>query len=99
MSLFLLLCSYSLTGGNSQFTINPSTGQIITSAVLDREAKENYTLIIVAKDGGFPKPLSSSASVLVTVADINDNPPKFQHHPYVTHIPSPTSSGKLIIEM
>ncbi|KAJ7326976.1 hypothetical protein JRQ81_016735 [Phrynocephalus forsythii] len=90
------IISYSLTGGNSQFTINPSTGQIITSALLDREAKENYTLIIVAKDGGFPKALSSSTSVLVTVKDINDNPPKFQHHPYVTHIPSPTSSGTFV---
>uniref|UniRef100_A0A803T2Y4 FAT atypical cadherin 4 n=1 Tax=Anolis carolinensis TaxID=28377 RepID=A0A803T2Y4_ANOCA len=86
----------SLSGGNSQFTINPSTGQIITSALLDRETKENYTLIIVARDGGFPNALSSSTSVLVTIADVNDNPPKFQHHPYVTHIPSPTSSGTFV---
>ncbi|XP_038255144.1 protocadherin Fat 4 [Dermochelys coriacea] len=88
--------SYSLIGGNSQFTINPSTGQIITSALLDRETKENYTLVVVACDGGFPKALSSSTSVLVTVADVNDNPPKFQHHPYVTHIPSPTTSGSFV---
>lgn len=82
-------------GGNSQFTINPSTGQIITSALLDREARENYTLVVVASDGGQPRALSSSASVLVSVADVNDNPPKFQHHPYVTHVPSPTTSGNL----
>ncbi|KAK9398884.1 protocadherin Fat 4 [Crotalus adamanteus] len=88
--------SYSLSGGNSQFTINPSTGQIITSALLDREDKENYTLIIVAKDGGIPTALSSSTNVLVTIADVNDNPPKFQHHPYVTHIPSPTSTGTFV---
>nr|XP_056711917.1 protocadherin Fat 4 [Euleptes europaea] len=90
------IISYSLSGGNAQFTINPSTGQIITSALLDRETKENYTLIIMAKDGGSPRSLSSSTSVLVTLADINDNPPKFQHHPYVTHIPSPTSSGTFV---
>ncbi|KAJ6650293.1 hypothetical protein lerEdw1_013425 [Lerista edwardsae] len=90
------IISYSLSGGNSQFTINPSTGQIITSALLNRETKENYTLIVVASDGGSPRALSSSASVLVTVADVNDNPPKFQHHPYVTHIPSPTSSGTFV---
>ncbi|XP_042324434.1 protocadherin Fat 4 isoform X2 [Sceloporus undulatus] len=90
------IISYSLSGGNSQFTINPSTGQIITSALLDRETKENYTLIIVARDGGFPNALSSSTSVLVIVSDVNDNPPKFQHHPYVTHIPSPTSSGTFV---
>lgn len=93
---FLFLHSYSLSGGNSQFTVNPSTGQIITSALLDRETKENYTLIVVANDGGVPKALSSSATVLVALSDVNDNPPKFQHHPYVTHIPSPTISGKVI---
>ncbi|XP_071411660.1 protocadherin Fat 4-like [Pithys albifrons albifrons] len=88
--------SYRLSGGNSQFTINPSTGQIITTALLDREAKENYTLVVVASDGGFPTALSSSTSVLVSVADVNDNPPKFQHHPYVTHVPSPTTSGSFV---
>lgn len=88
------LCfSYRIIGGNSQFTINPSTGQIITSALLDRETRENYTLVVVSSDAGSPGPLSSSTSVLVTVTDVNDNPPRFQHHPYVTHIPSPTPPG------
>ncbi|KAB0362081.1 hypothetical protein FD754_006237, partial [Muntiacus muntjak] len=85
-----------IIGGNSQFTINPSTGQIITSALLDRETKENYTLVVVASDAGSPEPLSSSTSVLVTVTDVNDNPPRFQHHPYVTHIPSPTLPGSFV---
>uniref|UniRef100_A0A8W4FHP9 Protocadherin Fat 4 n=1 Tax=Sus scrofa TaxID=9823 RepID=A0A8W4FHP9_PIG len=88
--------SYRIIGGNSQFTINPSTGQIITSALLDRETKENYTLVVVASDAGSPEPLSSSTSVLVTVTDVNDNPPRFQHHPYVTHIPSPTPPGSFV---
>lgn len=87
------LFSYRITGGNSQFTINPSTGQIITSALLDRETKENYTLVVISSDAGSPEALSSSTSVLVTVTDVNDNPPRFQHHPYVTHIPSPTPAG------
>lgn len=93
MPMSVLCFSYRIIGGNSQFTINPSTGQIITSALLDRETKENYTLVVVASDAGSPEPLSSSTSVLVTVTDVNDNPPRFQHHPYVTHIPSPTPPG------
>ena len=88
-----VLFSYRIIGGNSQFTINPSTGQIITSALRDRETKENSTLVVVSSDAGSPEPLSSSTSVLVTVTDVNDNPPRFQHHPYVTHIPSPTPPG------
>lgn len=93
----VLLClsySYSLTGGRGQFSINPATGQIITSSLLDREDRANYQLLVVATDGGQPEGLSSSATVSVTVADINDNPPRFHHHPYVTHIPASTASGE-----
>lgn len=85
--------SYSLSGGHGQFSINPSTGQIITSSLLDREDRANYKLLVVATDGGQPQGLSSSATVSVTVADINDNPPRFHHHPYVTHIPTSTAAG------
>ncbi|XP_067849588.1 protocadherin Fat 4 [Heptranchias perlo] len=88
--------SYSLLGGNSQFSINPSTGQIITSALLDRESKEMYSLVVVATDGGIPQATSSSATVFLTVSDINDNPPRFRHFPYVTHIPAPTSAGSFV---
>ncbi|KAK5864404.1 hypothetical protein PBY51_015650 [Eleginops maclovinus] len=88
--------SYSLTGGHGQFSINPATGQIITSSLLDREDRANYQLLVVATDGGQPEGLSSSATVSVTVADINDNPPRFHHHPYVTHIPAYTAAGSLV---
>ncbi|XP_051276283.1 LOW QUALITY PROTEIN: protocadherin Fat 4 [Dicentrarchus labrax] len=88
--------SYSLTGGHGQFSINPATGQIITSSLLDREDRANYQLLVVATDGGQPQGLSSSATVSVTVADINDNPPRFHHHPYVTHIPASTAAGSLV---
>ncbi|XP_015248433.1 PREDICTED: protocadherin Fat 4 [Cyprinodon variegatus] len=88
--------SYSLSGGHGQFSINPATGQIITSSLLDREERANYQLLVVATDGGQPEGLSSSATVSVTVADINDNPPRFHHHPYVTHIPTSTTTGSLV---
>ncbi|XP_043530022.1 protocadherin Fat 4 isoform X1 [Chiloscyllium plagiosum] len=88
--------SYSLVGGNSQFSINPSTGQIITSALLNRESKEMYSLVVVATDGGIPQAMSSSTTVFITISDINDNPPKFRHFPYVTHIPSPTNAGSFV---
>uniref|UniRef100_A0A674P605 Protocadherin Fat 4 n=1 Tax=Takifugu rubripes TaxID=31033 RepID=A0A674P605_TAKRU len=88
--------SYSLSGGHGQFSINPATGQIITSSLLDREERANYQLLVVATDGGQPQGLSSSATVSVTVADINDNPPRFHHHPYVTHIPASTAAGSLV---
>uniref|UniRef100_A0A3B4CZQ3 Protocadherin Fat 4 n=1 Tax=Pygocentrus nattereri TaxID=42514 RepID=A0A3B4CZQ3_PYGNA len=81
---------------DGQFSINPATGQIITSSLLDRETRSDYQLLVVASDGGQPTPLSSSAMVSVVVTDINDNPPRFHHHPYVTHIPASTSTGSLV---
>lgn len=45
---------------------------------MDREAREQYLLVIQAKDmvgqmGG----LSGTTSVMVTLTDVNDNPPHF----------------------
>lgn len=45
---------------------------------MDREAKDQYLLVIQAKDmvgqnGG----LSGTTSVTVTLTDVNDNPPRF----------------------
>lgn len=86
--------SYSLSGGDGQFSINPATGQVITSSLLDREIQGSYELLVVASDSGHPIPLSSSATVSVVINDINDNPPRFHHHPYVTHIPASTTPGR-----
>ncbi|MCJ8739590.1 hypothetical protein PDJAM_G00048940 [Pangasius djambal] len=88
--------SYRLSGGDGQFSINPATGQIITSSLLDREIQGSYELLVVASDSGHPIPLSSSATVSVVINDINDNPPRFHHHPYVTHIPASTTPGSLV---
>ncbi|KAM6981316.1 protocadherin Fat 4 [Aplochiton taeniatus] len=90
------IVSYSLSGAEGQFSINPATGQIITSSLLDRETRARYQLVVVATDGGTPQARSSSATVSVVIADVNDNPPRFHHHPYVTHIPASTSAGSLV---
>ena len=58
------------------FAVQPQTGDIIIQHMLDREAQDEYLLTVVAEDEG-PSPLSSMASVIVHVEDINDNPPVF----------------------
>lgn len=47
---------------------------------MDRETRDQYVLVIQAKDmvgqmGG----LSGTTSVTVTLTDVNDNPPRFTH--------------------
>ena len=38
---------------------------------------DRYTIKVVAEDNGSPKKLSSTATVLLNVQDVNDNPPRF----------------------
>lgn len=52
---------------------------------MDREAKDQYLLVIQAKDmvgqnGG----LSGTTSVTVTLTDVNDNPPRFPRRKFLT---------------
>uniref|UniRef100_A0A5F9D260 Cadherin 7 n=1 Tax=Oryctolagus cuniculus TaxID=9986 RepID=A0A5F9D260_RABIT len=55
---------------------------------MDREAKDQYLLVIQAKDmvgqnGG----LSGTTSVTVTLTDVNDNPPRFPRRSYQYNVP------------
>uniref|UniRef100_A0A671K679 Protocadherin-16 n=1 Tax=Sinocyclocheilus anshuiensis TaxID=1608454 RepID=A0A671K679_9TELE len=70
--------SYSLLPGPGYelFTINSHTGQISTSTRLDREIQSSFTLRAQAEDSGTPS-LSSTATVLCSVLDDNDNTPEF----------------------
>ncbi|XP_077356776.1 cadherin EGF LAG seven-pass G-type receptor 1 isoform X2 [Festucalex cinctus] len=63
------------------FTINNSTGWITVSEELDRETTEFYSFGVEARDHGFPV-MSSSASVTITVLDVNDNVPTFTEKVY-----------------
>ncbi|KAL4241078.1 long-chain fatty acid transporter fat1 [Mactra antiquata] len=61
--------------GSSHFTISDE-GQLNLTSYLDREIQDHYELEVIVSDKGVP-PLSSSASVLINVLDINDNEPVF----------------------
>ncbi|CAH0559968.1 unnamed protein product [Brassicogethes aeneus] len=58
------------------FEIDENTGEIYTSRKLDREDVASYELTVEAFDRGLPQ-LTGTASVIVTVLDKNDNPPRF----------------------
>ncbi|KAI2646118.1 Protocadherin alpha-C2 [Labeo rohita] len=58
---------------------------IVTSAFLDRETISSYNVTVTASDGGTP-PLSSSMTVRVEVADVNDNPPRFEQTSYTVYV-------------
>ncbi len=83
---------YSIISGNfgNAFTISslPSNTAIINvspGADINREEIVQFNLVVMATDGGSPQ-LSSTARVLITVTDINDNPPNFLPEIYIVDI-------------
>ncbi|VDD96924.1 unnamed protein product, partial [Enterobius vermicularis] len=67
-------------------SVRPLTGELMLTANLDYEAVRNYQLVIRAKDRGIP-PRSSDITVIINVADANDNAPVFEAQHYVVKVP------------
>ncbi|KAM9376295.1 protocadherin alpha-C2-like isoform 1-T1 [Pholidichthys leucotaenia] len=65
---------------------------IVTSAFLDRESISSYNVTVSAVDGGNP-PLSSQMTFKVDVADVNDNPPRFEQTSYTVYITENNAPG------
>nr|XP_020454554.1 cadherin-23 isoform X2 [Monopterus albus] len=77
---------YSLEG-SSQFRLNSRSGEITTTALLDREQKSEYILIVRAVDGGVgPQQKTGIATVNITILDINDNAPVWRDEPYYANV-------------
>lgn len=70
------------------FRIDPITGKLWTIQSLDCENRSEYHLVVIAKDSGSPVPLSSSASIIITVEDTNDNMPEFLNTHYLFEVSS-----------
>jgi protocadherin Fat 4 len=69
--------TYKLTDDfDGAFEIDSESGEIYTNTRLDREDIPSYELVVEALDQGVPQ-LTGTATVLVTVLDKNDNPPRF----------------------
>uniref|UniRef100_A0A8D0C2D9 Cadherin-4 n=1 Tax=Salvator merianae TaxID=96440 RepID=A0A8D0C2D9_SALMN len=74
----------------NMFTINSETGDIVTVAAgLDREKVQQYTVIVQATDmeGNLNYGLSNTATAIIMVTDVNDNPPEFTATTYSGEVP------------
>ncbi|NXV28172.1 CADH4 protein, partial [Rissa tridactyla] len=76
----------------NMFTINSETGDIVTVAAgLDREKVQQYIVIVQATDmeGNLNYGLSNTATAIITVTDVNDNPPEFTTSTVTARRPCP----------
>ncbi|XP_059207438.1 cadherin-8 isoform X2 [Centropristis striata] len=88
---------YSILEGQPYFSVDPNSATIkIALHGMDREVREEYLVVIQAKDmGGHMGGLSGTTTVTVTLTDINDNPPKFSKSLYEFVIPEDLPIGKM----
>ena len=57
--------------------------KLVTTAVLDREDRDSYQLLLTCTDAGVPNTLTGSARIEVEVTDLNDNTPRFSAGSYL----------------
>lgn len=96
--------TYSMTAQSDQrsqdmFAINPATGLINTTKMLDREQIQSHKFAIYARDNGYPQ-LSGVCMLTIDVLDVNDNDPKFERTVYYQEISEdlPISSTVMTIK-
>ena len=94
------ILTYTLSGDDAdKFEIEPETGQLITSAPLDFEEQDTYSVIVNVTDGIFTQMIP----VTISVVDVND-PPQFvegdnteraigEHAPADQNIGSPVTAS------
>ncbi|XP_074182682.1 cadherin EGF LAG seven-pass G-type receptor 1 isoform X1 [Rhinolophus sinicus] len=80
------------------FQIHNSSGWITVCAELDREEVEHYSFGVEAVDHGSP-PMSSSASVSITVLDVNDNDPVFTQPVYELRLNEDAAVGSSVLTL
>uniref|UniRef100_A0A3P9JR04 Cadherin domain-containing protein n=1 Tax=Oryzias latipes TaxID=8090 RepID=A0A3P9JR04_ORYLA len=84
--------------GNAPFKLVPSIKNyysVVSTGQLDRELVSDYNITISATDEGSP-PLSSSKTVHLSVADINDNPPVFEEQSYSAYVSENNQAGSTL---
>ncbi|XP_069812863.1 protocadherin gamma-B2-like [Dendropsophus ebraccatus] len=96
--------SYTLHG-NEYFRLAERTSkdgikypEIILEKSLDREKQSFYELILTASDGGKP-PKTGTATIQITVQDVNDNFPTFAQDTYHISLPENVPVGYLVVHL
>ncbi|XP_078056224.1 cadherin-12-like isoform X2 [Mustelus asterias] len=89
---------YSILQGQPYFSVDPKTGIIRTAlSNMDREVKEDYQVIIQAKDmGGQMGGLAGTTTVNITLTDVNDNPPRFAKNIFHLKVLESTAVASLV---
>jgi protocadherin Fat 1/2/3 len=91
---------YSIIGGNDmkKFTIDRDSGIVYLADIVDYERSKDYFLTVQATDGGQP-PLSTLATLNISITDANDNSPIFVQSSYQARIREDAQINDKIIQV
>lgn len=71
---------FSLVSTSGPFILNSGSGLVSTNGVFDREDTDQFTIVVQAVDNGtIPLTSTSSATITVSITDVNDNAPVFSN--------------------
>lgn len=91
--------SYFLLNGTDLFHMVKSAGVLQTRGVtFDREQQDTHEVAVEVRDNRVPRRVAQ-ALVRVSVEDVNDNIPEFQHLPYYTVIQDGTEPGDVLFQV
>ncbi|CAK7317233.1 cadherin-1 [Vulpes vulpes] len=94
---YSILTQDPLLPSSMMFTINKDTGVIsVLTTGLDREGVPMYTLVVQAADLQ-GEGLTTTATAVITVTDINDNPPIFNPTTYQGRVPENKANVEIAV--
>ncbi|XP_023385931.1 protocadherin-23 [Pteropus vampyrus] len=92
--------SLSLEGAEGAFALRPGGSPgvffLCVEGPLDRETRDLYDLRLVATDAGSP-PLSTEETLLLRIADLNDQPPLFSQEHYQASVSEAAAPGTTVL--
>ncbi|XP_054451773.1 protocadherin-23 [Pteronotus mesoamericanus] len=92
--------SLTLEGSEGAFALRPGGSPgvffLCVEGPLDRESRDLYDLRLVATDAGSP-PLSTEETLLLRIADLNDQPPLFSQEHYQASVSEAAAPGTAVV--
>ncbi|XP_074460252.1 protocadherin gamma-B5-like [Larus michahellis] len=89
-----------LSGEAPLSMVSSSVGsyKVVTTSALDREQASEHRVTVVARDRGSPS-LSSRASLVLEVSDVNDNAPVFEEAAYSAYVAENNAAGAPVVRV
>ncbi|KAG5318093.1 CAD86 protein, partial [Pseudoatta argentina] len=96
-----------LQNNNGTFEINPTVAErtanfilmVRDNTLIDYEMHESLSFKIIAQEVGPATNLSASATVVIFIQDINDNPPVFDEESYEVTLSENVTAGTRVIQV